>query len=539
MDMLLIGLIFLSLGLFLYWKVYKITIVDPIILETELVSLSGEELHSGDKAQIKLNIKNTSAFNISDIELKKILPKGFFPIKTEEIKQNKLNIGENLHLSYEGLYFADTEEKDTFIFILSFLSEKVPWKSQKSTKKQFQVENSRLHMHFEAPKRIFKGNKIKTGITLENTGKNAFEAISVPLEALNPNIEVIDISLGNIENNTWHINKLESGEKATINVKYTPILDENMNYLLKLQSFTEKNGKKLLQETKQESIAVSSPNIAAEATFEKNTLAPGEKAKLNLKLDNFGEENLKNIELVFTDPNILANGYKINSKIYPNLAHFEAKTSKTLSIEIPINNPKNGTENVFSPTLLVNAELDDSDGQRFEKTFQLQEVKLGANPNFFAEIHYFTADGDQIGRGPLPATVGEKSKFWAIIQLKNANNGLKNTSMQINLPSYAHYTGKSSISNGPNLMQSGNTLSWNKGNMAAHDYTSIAFEIEFTPSSAQTGTLPALVSSVEFTATDSFTERKIEKMLWNLGSSVGHFNGMTRERGIAPVENYE
>jgi len=88
-------------------------------------------------------------------------------------------------------------------------------------------------------------------------------------------------------------------------------------------------------------------------------------------------------------------------------------------------------------------------------------------------------------------------------------------------------------------MQSGNTLSWNKGNMAAHDYTSIAFEIEFTPSSAQTGTLPALVSSVEFTATDSFTERKIEKMLWNLGSSVGHFNGMTRERGIAPVENYE
>ena len=107
----------------------------------------------------------------------------------------------------------------------------------------------------------------------------------------------------------------------------------------------------------------------------------------------------------------------------------------------------------------------------------------------------------------IAATVAEadesKDKDLAATRLDGAT-------LSFDLPAGVAWTGRASVTAGDDLVLAGDRLVWRLGTIAAHasvlhEAPSVSFEVALTPTAAQAGTSPALLSSAAFTATDAWT----------------------------------
>jgi hypothetical protein len=125
---------------------------------------------------------------------------------------------------------------------------------------------------------------------------------------------------------------------------------------------------------------------------------------------------------------------------------------------------------------------------------------------------YYTLEGEQVGRGPLPPKVGAETRYWAFASLNNGTSALAGARLVIPLAPGVHWTGKSSVSAGDALTYdpNQNALVWNLGMVTAHVGTTdeapvASFELGLTPTAAQVGQSPMLIKAAQFGATDTWT----------------------------------
>ena len=67
---------------------------------------------------------------------------------------------------------------------------------------------------------------------------------------------------------------------------------------------------------------------------------------------------------------------------------------------------------------------------------------------------------------------------------------------------------------------SSKTIMWNIGDMEAWEDETMAFQIQFIPSSSQTGKIPDLVIDTEVFATDTWTSELIEEQADDIDTNV-------------------
>lgn len=138
------------------------------------------------------------------------------------------------------------------------------------------------------------------------------------------------------------------------------------------------------------------------------------------------------------------------------------------------------------------------------------ERKISGDATLRAAARYFTSEGDQIGRGPLPPKVGATTRYWVFASLATGATRLDGATLSFDLPAGVAWTGRASVTAGDDLVLAGDRLVWRLGTIAAHasvlhEAPSVSFEVALTPTAAQAGTSPALLSSAAFTATDAWT----------------------------------
>ena len=62
----------------------------------------------------------------------------------------------------------------------------------------------------------------------------------------------------------------------------------------------------------------------------------------------------------------------------------------------------------------------DAQGKTF--TGDAAELPVATEVAMQNSIRYYTEEGDQLGRGPLPPQVGETTKYWVFVQITNTTN---------------------------------------------------------------------------------------------------------------------
>ncbi len=121
---------------------------------------------------------------------------------------------------------------------------------------------------------------------------------------------------------------------------------------------------------------------------------------------------------------------------------------------------------------------------------------MAATFPFAVEARYFSAIGDQLGIGPLPPKIGEVTSYWIVWTVGPVESELRLLLMSSTLPANVRATGKFASQFGGTFSTNGKTVSWTVPSVPVTGAAAtFAFEIAFTPTKNQIGTMARLITS--------------------------------------------
>lgn len=230
--------------------------------------------------------------------------------------------------------------------------------------------------------------------------------------------------------------------------------------------------------------------------------------ELNLKIScrNLSEQNIDNFKLITEIKN--AKQYKITSGYLEKEINTLASSETAENfIKIKIVETDNNFIKIQSQALI------NINGQ--EKIFYSEPLYLKINSelklNSFAR--YFTAEGDQLGVGPLPPQVGKATTYWIFWQVESSLNNLNEVEISGVLPDNVIYSNKFSVNYGQGLQynQSTKKISWPVGELEKGKVIQAGMEVTIIPTIEQKGTSPVLMYQILMAGQDLFTGQKLEK----------------------------
>ena len=157
----------------------------------------------------------------------------------------------------------------------------------------------------------------------------------------------------------------------------------------------------------------------------------------------------------------------------------------------------------------MQAEIPEVPGQKFEQDGNSVKIPLATEVSLKAEARYYTDEGDQLGRGPLPPTIGETTKYWIMVRVDNTSNAINTARFSTELPLGVEFTGKQSVSIGPELKYNAvnHTVTWSYNLIPANSQTGLYFEVAVTPTADQAGKNIQLTKAFSFSATDDLINK--------------------------------
>ena len=139
-------------------------------------------------------------------------------------------------------------------------------------------------------------------------------------------------------------------------------------------------------------------------------------------------------------------------------------------------------------------------------------IKIASTLGMTAGARYWSDTGDQLGRGPLPPTVGKTTTLWIFWNVSNTTGALNNVRITGKLPANVTYTGKAAnpFGDAPLYDPTTRTMTWNVGDVPAWpgvttDAIGAACEVTITPTADQRGTYAPLMTDQQITGTDTAT----------------------------------
>lgn len=134
----------------------------------------------------------------------------------------------------------------------------------------------------------------------------------------------------------------------------------------------------------------------------------------------------------------------------------------------------------------------------------LPEVKL----NSF--VRYYSAEGEQLGRGPLPPKVGSTTKYQAVWLAEKAITSLDEVIVSGKLGENVKWTGFAPLGGDISFNQLTREVVWKAGRVsgsleANQETKGVVFEIAFTPDISQAGKEAILIRNIKIQGKDSAT----------------------------------
>lgn len=160
-----------------------------------------------------------------------------------------------------------------------------------------------------------------------------------------------------------------------------------------------------------------------------------------------------------------------------------------------------------------------------------EQLKVIGNPIRFAinsdllldtEARYFDKDGNQVGSGPLPPQVDQKTKYRVYWTMTNSLHEVQDVLVSTDLPDNVAWTNAFEVSAGEVIYNaSNNTLTWRLNRMPLDVKTvTLSFDVEVTPAASQAGSTAQLTKKMTMTAVDSSTGGKIIQTVSPLTTGV-------------------
>ncbi len=516
-DLALLGLAVAMLGASLFFFFWKPGTTDLIDLS---LSIGSGRVRSGEKMILNIEYTNRSKFILHDTILALRLPPGFILLDTPPktvFQIGKVAPGSTQEIKIAGQLWSNMKTDEKIVGSLTYRAEDNKETEQKISAMILNLPESVLSLSAEIPVSSFARANLPLQLTLQNTG----------IEKIN-NILLSHNWSGKIILNEDAKNlSLEAGASKTISGSLkTP--DKNGAVPLRIFAQVNINNHPLAQAEVNQDIQIVSPQIFSKIEIPDTAFAtPGDTltAKITIKNNNaFAIQNAK-IRLVSTlgvlnipgtaqenKLKIEGNDLILNSQNRTLLANLEAGQSDEFTIRLKLRSHFSLAQGVknFKIEPIVEAQLANLPDQKFSKTGVSATLPLTAEVSFSTVPVYYTADGEQMGRGPLPPQVGETTKYYIFINFANTLNNITNISMRAVLPAGIEMGQRRNVTVGQLMTYnpSDRAISWNYTELPAWSQTGLYFDVAVTPTADQIGQNITLLKDIQFSATDKITGKK-------------------------------
>lgn len=525
----ILALIVILLGAVLFFFLrYK-----PLPAVTVNISSANDKIFSGRLENFEISYHANEKTKDSSLAimfpdnfiLEKVEPADIFDKNTNTFKLGDLSRGSNGRIIIQGTARGELYSHQALAYDLSCSN----CGNGLLNSFLYNIEGSTINAELSIPKEVYKDVNFNTHVTVSNNGEQ--EEKDLLLDISGP----WDWSKNDfINNGEWKIDSLKPGEFREFDLMLLP-KEEGDNKEISLNIFEELNGQRVKQTIVTNTTSVKVPEIAFTIMPKKNIAKDGEDIVYQIFAENRGQNKISNLRVSLESEN---KNFSLD-KIIP--ADKDTVISdKTLVFKDT--NPGARISAAFKASfkrqnIAVNQSLNlkmtasyESSGRTFSYELISPAVKLSSNTLIKSRAYYYSAQGDQLGLGPIPPMVDMATNYWIFWEVNNLGNALDNFTIAGDLPEDVIWTDNTNVLGGKLMHgQVGGRVIWQAGNIVAdpadykgeqqHIYKA-GFEVGIIPSSADLGKVITLLKNAKYSARDSFTGEEISGWLKDLDTNI-------------------
>ncbi|TAL49908.1 hypothetical protein EPN81_04330 [Patescibacteria group bacterium] len=519
-DLLLIGTL-LGLGI----TALFLGLAKPSIFEDKILfaaSVAPREIVTGAPSTLVIRYTNETDEELRNTKLTLTYPDHFLlqDLSVEEaqvedttIDLGTIPVGGSGSVRIRGVMFGDVGGEQSFTSTMTFLhGTQRDQAGKKVSVHTFSPSSSTLALTLTLPDQLVAFQEVKGTITYQNTGEIDFPTISIEPEW--PNGFTFLSSPVSIVNGAFVVPAITAGETGTLDfVGYLGEVGEEVMFIFH-PSFTFETSR-YRQETLTHMAPVVPPQIRVGHSVDTSTIRPGAEAIFTVSYENTGEFDVTNLVLSIEvdSPFLIKDVYTsgpIETVAPGQSGEVQIRAPMRWSILQSETSDWDGLDLTSRAT--ASYIIGDGSGQQVSSKGSPITSPITTPIVFESFGRYATADGDQLGRGPLPPRIGLETKYWVFWHVNGTINELQNVVIEGTLGEGVVFTGRQSSSqnSGVEYDASTNTVSWETSSIEpslspTSKIVGVAFELGLTPNETMVGKTPVLLYDIRISGIDART----------------------------------
>lgn len=559
----IIGAFLIWMGLFYYTKTPQFK------NQNVFLSISGpDKALTGELITYSITLENKEAVNLKETTLSLYYPSTFEIISYNYQPTTKNNIWDlnnfssnnNTTIEITGKIISQTPSTNIISAIASYTPENFSSTFNKNTSTTTYLLDPDISFNITSEKHTTFNKEFDYIISITND--NDFTLENIKITALypeyfvktktHPEETINETTFQNITHN-WIIDTLQPKQNYQIKITGSlkePGLNEKINFD---QVFNAQLAQKSLNNNfivyKKEEITTTLRHNNLSTTLEINgsefdssiNIQDNLEYKINLKnfaknkfnnniielriYDFIDEEHLIDIENININKNIEFNENTEENYLsfiwhydnFNNLKKIDLLEELTLSLDLPFNKQLPADKLVDAQIinkLFTFTQIPSDDNIPTPKTIESTPIinTLLSDFSVNTKIQYYDKDNNQLGSGPMPPKIGEKTSYQVTWEIKNTLHDIKNIKVSSLLQKNTEWQGQYNVNIGKiNYNKKTKLLSWTIEELPKEfSNPQLQFYIGFIPKEKDKNTVPQLTGKIYSSAYDTKLDKLIE-----------------------------
>lgn len=537
-DVLLLSGTILLMAITVWWHTYDPTILNYIELNVTVTDPAGTpitRIASGEPVRYTIEYQNTSDAIMVRPKLQVTLP-DFFQIESItapnvafDETQSSFSLPDiipdasgTIHI--DGVYYGTPDAYEDVLVALSYIQSGRTAVEIRHARIISSLRDAVLESTLTVPDTIRGTGSYPISITLTNTGSRPLTDISLPTSTVYGTI-------------VWdaETRELAANDVRTITGRFTPSISPNTNAItLTITPSLIIQDTVVPQDTVTAALRVIHPQVTlSDVGSAASTLGPGDRTTITITIQNTGDSRLTDVTVALPLPAAVIDAAataaanptaRLTGQTLSIPAAEVIEAGQILSFTIPVvvrSRPSGGTDIAVSFTPQVSAQAAGGD-TLITDTKTTAPIRIGTTVELSAQSIYYTREGDQLGRGPLPPQVNTETKYWVLLTLENSSSHIDDIDMRATLPPHVTWTGRTSVSLGNDLVYTPATrlVTWRWNTIAPGQTLGMYMELAVTPPTSMVGEIPMLLTDISVRATDRYINTPISRSIANVRANL-------------------
>jgi len=521
------------LGMFSVFLIVKNLEPKP---EIELkASMVGDSAVSGDLSTFEISYRNNGKTDVDDASLSLTFPKNFqlvsvqpeasFSDQTNTFSIGDLPRGANGKIKVSGSVIGSLGESQSLTYSLNYLLKGKQYNALGSL--MYPIGSSAFSAVLEMPDRVYEGIDFGGKLVIKNGGKiDLNRNMEISFDGSSAKLVSVSGQRVSLINGVAVWDSLRAGETAEIELIASSKLAEAGE--ISLSVYADVDGLKAKQFSVKKSVSVLSPKFKVVLKTDDKWIKSGDPVALELSLENSENIAIDDIRLDISSADSAfvlkelkvaeGEGYSINGT---TLSISSMEPGKKLNIALTTVLERKRIDPNQDVTLAAEVSYVAGVDARNYRIYG-QRMKVFSDLQVSSRAVYYSAQGDQLGVGPLPPAVDIPTRYWVFLEADNLGNDLKDFMISAELPANVGWTEQKSLLSGKvRYAPIGRKVVWTVDEMSKDGGQYRAgFEIELIPSKTDLGTVPKILVNTEYSASDMYAGAEISGKLEDLSADL-------------------